>query len=175
MKNLLSCLTIVAMETNSHIHVLHPCKKESLDYRSLSNQGLSDWKSCIKAALPCSSAGCRFGLTLPSASSQTPMPLKELWLLGWRFLSKNLHCRKPFFSPPCITSRDEREEASCPVLRYPLLEIRSVMQFIVVPGSGIEIFPVWLMSCTPFSRVKWLSRCMEEAQEASLDFICIVS
>lgn len=48
------------------------------------------------------------------------------------------------------------------------------MQFIVAPDSGIEIFLVWLMSCTPISRVKWLSGCMEEAWEASLDFTCIV-
>lgn len=48
--------------------------------------------------------------------------------------------------------------------------MKSVVQFVVVLGSGIEIFLVWLVGCVPIFRVKWLSVCMEGAWEAGLAF-----
>lgn len=49
-----------------------------------------------------------------------------------------------------------------------------MLQFVVIPGGAIEIFLAWLVGCAPVFRVKRLAACMEEAQDASLGFVCRV-
>lgn len=49
-----------------------------------------------------------------------------------------------------------------------------MVQFVVVPGGGIEIFLVWLVGYVPIFRVKLLALCMDEAWEAGLAFVCSV-
>lgn len=49
-----------------------------------------------------------------------------------------------------------------------------MVQFVVVPGGGIEIFLVWLVGCAPIFRVKLLAVCVKEAWGAGLAFVCSV-
>lgn len=49
-----------------------------------------------------------------------------------------------------------------------------MVQFVVVPGGGIEIFLVWLVGYAPIFRVKLLILRVDEAWEASLAFVCSI-